>query len=261
MPQKKRLELKPDHNLLTQQFYPTKIFVFVLDVQIFYERGSVLKTILPSGQIKYIFLSTAFETFKIGRSVGLGCIEGNNFTWVDFYPNPTFSLCIEWVIAFLRYLHVSLFFFCIVFYTEIKEKREPKHIFGLFIYYLIYSLHISGWGLPFHRPSFKLFRESRHFLSVCLTTVNDLPFIKINELEKAYTDTRTSLLMSEKATFAELKELENTEIPLPKKIKIIYWILQQVSQKKISNQFSMNTWGTCADLLLYYAQSLRLWIP
>jgi hypothetical protein len=67
--------------------------------------------------------------------------------------------------------------------------------------------------------------------------------------------------MSEKATFAELKELENTEIPLPKKIKIIYWILQQVSQKKISNQFSMNTWGTCADLLLYYAQSLRLWIP
>ena len=75
MPQKKRLELKPDHNLLTQQFYPTKIFVFVLDVQIFYERGSVLKTILPSGQIKYIFLSTAFETFKIGRSVGLGVLK------------------------------------------------------------------------------------------------------------------------------------------------------------------------------------------
>ena len=86
MPQKKRLELKPDHNLKTQKFYSTKKFVFVLDLQIFYESGSVLKIVLPSGRLKYIHLQSTFESFKLGRSIGLGFIEGNNFHWIDFYP-------------------------------------------------------------------------------------------------------------------------------------------------------------------------------
>ena len=33
MPQKRRLELKPHRELKTREFYPTKKFVFVLDLQ------------------------------------------------------------------------------------------------------------------------------------------------------------------------------------------------------------------------------------
>ena len=51
------------------------------------------------------------------------------------------------------------------------------------------------------------------------------------------------------------------EVLLTQKIRIVYWILQQVALKKISTRFSIKTWATCADLILYYAQSLRLWIP
>ena len=72
MPQKKRLVLKPDPELQTQKFYRKKILIFVLDLQIFYEKGSILKAVTPAGQITYIPLKVSCETFKIGRSMGLG---------------------------------------------------------------------------------------------------------------------------------------------------------------------------------------------
>ena len=261
MPQKKRLELKPDHNLKTQKFYSTKKFVFVLDLQIFYESGSVLKIVLPSGRLKYIHLQSTFESFKLGRSIGLGFIEGNNFHWIDFYPNPTFSFCIEWVTAFLRYLRVSLFSFCILFFTEMKKYKEPKLIFGSFIYYLIYFLDLSGWGLHFHEPYYKLFSENRHFLFVCITTVNDLPLLNRGEFEKAYREIKKTLTVNEKHRLIKLQKVNDNEIPLSTKIKMLYWIFQQASLNNITKEFSITSWSICADLLLYYAQSLRLWIP
>ena len=59
----------------------------------------------------------------------------------------------------------------------------------------------------------------------------------------------------------KLKGLNENQISLANRIKIIYWVLQQVSLKKISNKFSGQTWMICTELVLYYAQSLRLWIP
>ena len=260
MPQKRRLELKPHRELKTREFYPTKKFVFVLDLQIFYERGTVLKTVLPSGQIKYISLQNSFDSFKAGRSVGLGYLKKDRFYWIDFYPNASFSLCVEWVTAFTRHLKVSLFLFCILFYPEVK-KKNPNFIFGIFIYYLICFLDISGWGIPFDQPSFKLFSENRHFLSVCISTVNDLPVINLSELNSSSCRTEKKLISSEELSLTQLNHIGNNNISLPKKIKRIYWVIQQVSLKKISGKFSIKTWGICADLLLYYAQSLRLWIP
>ena len=262
MPQKKRLELKPDHKLKTKKFYSTKTFVFVLDLQIFYENGSILKVVFPSGGPRYIPLTTSFETFKVGRSMGLGYLEGHNFYWVDFYPNPVLSICFAWVEVFTRRLKVPLYLFCLLFYFDIKKrKKTPKYIFGLFLFYLITFLDKSGWGLPFAKPYHLFFPENSHFLWVCLTTAKDLPLVNLTNLEEAYCETRGVLTDNEKDELIELKKLTEKNIPLARRIKILYWVLQQASKRNISDKFSAQTWGACAELLLYYAQSLRLWIP
>ena len=261
MPQKKRLVLKPDPELQTQKFYRKKILIFVLDLQIFYEKGSILKAVTPAGQITYIPLKVSFETFKIGRSMGLGYIEGNKFSWVDFYPSPSLSLCFRRAESFTRQLKVSFFLFCILLFVEVKKKIESNLIFGLYLYYLIYFLDLAGWSLQLEQPYTKVFLKNRHFFSVCSTTVNDLPLINADELKQAYSQSKINLTKHEEYVFAKLKGLNENQISLANRIKIIYWVLQQVSLKKISNKFSGQTWMICTELVLYYAQSLRLWIP
>ena len=261
MPQKKRLELKPDDKLQTIKYYTKKVFVFVLDLQAFYEVGSVLKVVLPSGRLKYIPLSKPLKKIHLTRSMGLGYLQGNTFYWVDFYPNPSLTLCISWMIPIARYLRVSVFLVCVLLQTELKRKISSKKLFGLFIYYLLVSIDISGWSLSIHERSLTNFLENPHFLAVCITTVNDLPFINLNELEHAYRGSKKILSEKEEKELYNLTKLSEKEITTTRKIKIIYWILQEASLKKISDKFSITTWATCADLLLYYAQSLRLWIP
>ena len=261
MPQKKRLVLRPDPEIETIKFYPKETFVFILDFQIFYEVGSVLKAVFPGGEIRYIQVTIPLDTCKINRSMGLGYLKGQNFHWVDFSPNSTLSVCLLWLIPFTRYLKVSLFVFCIFLNFELKKKIKPKIFFGLLVHYLLYSLDISGWSLFIQKPSPQEYWVNRHFLSVCLTTLDDLPPLNLKELTKAYRDSRKTLTPREESDLVKLTKLKENEVLLTQKIRIVYWILQQVALKKISTRFSIKTWATCADLILYYAQSLRLWIP
>ncbi len=261
MPQKKRLVLRPDPEIETKKFYPKETFVFILDFQIFYEKGSVLKAVFPRGGIRYIQVTTPFKTCKINRSMGLGYLKGRTFHWVDFSPNPTLSVCLLWLIPFTRHIKVSLFVFCIFLNFEFKKKVKPKILFGLLVHYLLYSLDISGWALFVQKPLLKDDWANRHFLSVCMTTLNDLPPVNLKELNKAYRESRKTLTPGEECGLVKLTQLKWNDILLTQKIRIVYWILQQVAFKKISRRFSQKTWATCADLILYYAQSLRLWIP
>ena len=261
MPQKKRLERKLDSTLETRKFYKKRFFVFVLDLQVFYETGAVLKVIMPSGDMRYISLKAPIKVFNCYRSMGVGIIEGNIFSWIDFCPNPSLSLCISWLFTFTRYIRVSLFLFCFLLYFEVKKKVKSKVFFGLLIYYIIYSFDLAGWSLGIHKPLSCLGRENKHFLSVCLTTINDLPHVNIVELENVFRDTQSNVTKDQEIFLAELKDLNEDNILLVRKIKMVYWVLQQAALKNTSNHFSIQTWTSCADLLLYYAQSLRLWIP
>ena len=123
------------------------------------------------------------------------------------------------------------------------------------------ALDLAGWSLQLEQPYTKVFLKNRHFFSVCSTTVNDLPLINADELKQAYSESKINLTKHEEYVFAKLKGLNENQISLANRIKIIYWVLQQVSLKKISNKFSGQTWMICTELVLYYAQSLRLWIP
>ena len=261
MPQKKRLERKLDPTLETRKFYKKRFFVFVLDLQVFYETGAILKVIMPAGNMRYIPLKTSIKAFNCYRSIGVGVIEGNTFSWIDFCPNSSLSLCISWLFTFTRYIRVSLFLFCFLLYFEVKKEVKPKVFFGLFIYYLIYSFDLAGWSLGIHKPLPILCKENEHFLIVCVTTINDLPQVNTVEFEKVFRDRNTYLTNEQETFLTDLKELNEDNVLLIRKIKMVYWVLQQAGLKNMSNHFSIQTWASCADLLLYYAQSLRLWIP
>jgi len=249
---------KLDTKLKTRKFFPEKLFVFVLDLQIFYERGAVLKVVIPSGDTRYISVTTPLETCNFKRSLGIGVLEANTFSWIEFCTSPSLSLCISWLTVFTRYLRISLFLFCFLLYLEVKKNTEIRVLFGWLVYYLIYSFDLAGWSLCINKP---LFKQNEHFLLVCLTTVNDLPAISLSEVESAFRSTRKDLTIQEEKKLIQLKKITNQNVLLKRKIKIIYWVLQQAAQKNIYNYFSIKTWGSCAELLLYYAQSLRLWIP
>ena len=261
MPRKKRLERNLDSRLKTRKFYKKKFFVFVLDLQLFYETGAALKVVMPSSDIRYIFLATPLEALNFHRSVGIGSIDGDTFSWIDFYPNSSLSLCISWLVKFTRCIKVSLFLFCFLLYIESKKKLQSKIFFGLFVYYLIYAFDLSGWSLCIHKPLAILGKKNRHFLIVLMNTINDLPQVNIFELEKVLEVKKVDLTGRREGILGNLKKLTNEDIFYMYKIKIFYWILQQAALKKVYNSFSLKTWASCMDILLYYAQSRRLWIP
>ena len=258
MLQKKQLELNSRVSFQTRNFFSKRAFVFVLDAQIFYQKGAILKVVDSSGKVVYIPLLTQLDKSTDYRISGLGFVENNFFYCLDIFENPCFNLTVQWFLKFNKHVNFSLFLFCLILSHEVKKIDDPKIIFGLLVHYLLQAFDNLGWSFNLHDPVKKLFKERQHFFFVCVKNIDDLPLINLCELEKAYRESTDQLSTSQEN---QLKGLHTGPVYFNRKIKIIYWLLQQVSRRSISKQLSAKTWCVCADLLLYYAQSLRFWIP